>query len=182
MCLFSPGTCCQSGGQIPSSLNCWSLLLNSKKQICVNPETHLWITYWSADVMVYAFIPVSSQRDLHQSRKGAHYSYLWKLSGSASPRLLGLLCGCHANADNDLTSRCLTKAGLGFSSKGHFRVSKTEHSKHSSITTLGSDVDEMWLYWGLSWWAFPLQQLVMVGGWEKGKGFILDSLGVCHYW
>lgn len=57
----------------------------SEKRIDVNPKTHLWISYWSEDVIEYAYIPVSSLRDLHQRGKRAHYSYLWKLPGRALP-------------------------------------------------------------------------------------------------
>lgn len=139
----------------------------------VNPETHMQITYWSADVMVHAFISMSSLRDLHQSGKGAHYSYLWKWSGRASPMLLRPLSGCHANADDDLSSSCLTGTDLGFPSKGHCRVSKTKYSKHSSIAPFGIGVDEMWLNWRICWWAFPLQQLLELTGWVTGIGCVL---------
>lgn len=93
-CPFVSFSGCQLGQMLPS-LNCWCLLLNSNKQMSVKPKTHLQITYWSADPVMYAFIPMSSLRDLHQSGKKEHITHIY---GNYLRELLPCCSGLSAGA------------------------------------------------------------------------------------
>lgn len=60
----------------------------------VKPETHLQITYWCVDVMAFAFIPVFSSRDRHQSgEKKAIIHIYGNYLGELGPRCSGFSAG-----------------------------------------------------------------------------------------
>lgn len=110
--------------------------LTAEKQICVDQETHLWITYCSAFVTAYAFIPTGSPRYIHQSRKEAHYSYVWKWSGRALPWCSGLSAG----AMQTQTMMSPAAAWPGQNCNSHQKATvgfpKTKHSKHIVLSLL----------------------------------------------
>lgn len=153
--------------------------LTAEKQICVDQETHLWITYCSAFVTAYAFIPTGSPRYIHQSRKDAHYSYVWKWSGRALPWCSGLSAG----AMQTQTMMSPAAAWPGQNCNSHQKATvgfpKTKHSKHSSITSVGIDVNERWLNCGICWWVFPQhQQPKVLRYWKRARTVYKIHFGV----
>ena len=156
MSFFSQGSRYQSGGQMLSSLKC--SLPNCSKQISVNPQTHLRITYRSTDVTACAFIPASSPRGLRQSGKETHNSHLWKLSGRALPWCSGLSAG--AMQTQTVISPAAARPGRTCDSHQKATVGFPKQNTANIVPSLllGIGVDDMWLNCGVRWWVFPLQR------------------------